>query len=333
MSVKQVVKNGVRLPIELLAAHVFGEHKQNSKQPKLWVMMYHRILPKSDARYAEEEPGMVVEPETLRDHIRFLKQEFTLIPLQEWVDRSQKGLPLPAKACALTFDDGWLDNYEYALPILQEEQAPATLFAVAGMMNTSRTFWPNRIAHLLNTHGDSLNEFDWLAKLQLDQGPHNEVSAQAIYQLKNYSDPQILDLLDDAETKLGVSQPKHPVLMSWDQLREFGRSDFLDIGSHTCKHTRLRSDLDTAVLLKEISESKGILEQQLDKRVDLFCYPNGDFCPDAVKAVGEHYSAAVTTQRGVNTSSTPLATLHRFGVHQHASYNRRKLLARIANWP
>ena len=72
----------------------------------------------------------------------------------------------------------------------------------------------------------------------------------------------------------------------------------------------------------------------LDKPVDLFCYPNGDYTENAVKEVARHYSAAVTTQPGINNlSRANLLKLTRFGVHQDVSFNRRKLLSRLADWP
>ncbi len=82
---------------------------------------------------------MIVTPDSFRQQLRIIKQLFTVMPLSEWSRRQAEGKPLPQRACAITFDDGWRDNFEYALPILQQEQTPATVFAVAGMIGTTRS--------------------------------------------------------------------------------------------------------------------------------------------------------------------------------------------------
>ncbi|MEX1034286.1 MAG: polysaccharide deacetylase family protein, partial [Cellvibrionaceae bacterium] len=144
------------------AAYLFGTHKRTPKQPALWILMYHRILPKTDPRYAAEEPGMVVEPHTFEMHLEVLQRHFTLIPLGEWLSRRRNGQSLPPKSCALTFDDGWTDNYEYAFPILKRYKAPATLFAVSHMIGTNEMFWPNRLALLLRQPREYLTTLPWL---------------------------------------------------------------------------------------------------------------------------------------------------------------------------
>ena len=203
MSVTQFLKNVAKIPIESLACR-FGHHRRNSTESRLWVMMYHRILPKHDARYSQEEPGMITEPDSFQMHLQTLKKEFTIISLSEWLDRKKQKLPLPKKACAITFDDGWLDNYEYALPILEQEQVPATLFAVSHMIGTCDQFWPNRIANLLQQPRTQLKEVPWLSKLAGENSVNTEISAQAIYSLKGYSDDHLLELISQAENDLCI---------------------------------------------------------------------------------------------------------------------------------
>jgi peptidoglycan/xylan/chitin deacetylase (PgdA/CDA1 family) len=333
MSFRQFLKNSAKFPLELLANNM-GQHRQHTTEPRLWVMMYHRILPKYDPRYILEEPGMMVEPDTFQMHLQILKQEFTIIPLSEWINRKNQNLSLPEKACAITFDDGWLDNFEYALPILEKEQVPATFFAVSHMIGTNEQFWPNRIVSLLQQPESKIQSIPWLQKLTGNQTADAEVSAQAIYSLKDFSDDYLLKLIEQAEKDLSISPSDSPSLMDWEQLRLISNNDLMEVGSHTCHHIRLRDNLDLNIQLREITESKVMLEKQLGKPVNLFCYPNGDYSEAAVKAVSEHYQAAVTTRSGINhaNSFNPFK-LHRLGVHQDISNNRRKLLARIAQWP
>jgi len=276
---------------------------------------------------------MIVEPDTFKLHLQVLKEEFSLLPLREWVERKNSNRPLPDKACAVTFDDGWLDNYEYAFPLLEQASIPATLFAVSNMIGTCEMFWPNRVVKLLQQPPAKRNSISWLQQLSSSQPVNSEISAQAIYALKDFSDHYLVQLIESAEQELGLSPESTPSLMNWQQLRQLSDNELFDIGSHTCHHFRLNADLDPEIMRQEITESKKLLEKKLDRPIDLFCYPNGDYCKNTVKEVTRHYKAAVTTQSGINKSSnTNLFKLQRLGVHQDISFNRRKLLARLADW-
>ncbi len=329
---KQALKKIVKVPLQQAAAR-FGAHRRNAAGPRLWILMYHRILPPTDPRYAEEEPGMIVEPDTFRMHLQTLKRHFTVMPLGEWVERARNDQPLPPKACAITFDDGWLDNYEYAFPILQQEQVPATLFAVSHMIGTRELFWPNRIVRLLQQPRERLREFPWLAELLGEEDMDAERSSQLIYSLKSLPDHELLERIDKAEAELGLTAPEHPVLLDWHQLAEMAESGLFEIGSHTCHHFRLRETLPAEVLEREVSESKQRLEERLERPVELFCYPNGDLCPQAREAVFRHYRAAVTTCGGICAKNTDAMQMPRYGVHQGSASTPTQLLARLSGWP
>ncbi len=118
-------------------ASMFGRHKWPLLKDQLLIIGYHRILPRSHPEYKKMQPGMRVEPEILEMHIQTLKKYFEIIDLNEWIERVKMGKPVPKKACALTFDDGWADNYEYAFPILKKENVPATIFLVSSMVGTA----------------------------------------------------------------------------------------------------------------------------------------------------------------------------------------------------
>lgn len=324
---KQLIKN----TLTHLAAGL-GQHRFSSTAPHLWVLMYHRILPVNDARYAFEEPGMIVTPETFRQHLQTLKSLFELMPLSEWIARRNADQSLPRRACAITFDDGWLDNYQFAFPILIEEQVPATLFAVSHMIGTTRQFWPNRFTRLLaaRSGGTPLPAFDDIIDLSNQPVITRDLLADFILRLKVLSDTELDDRLDRAEQGLQLAAEKMPALMSWDNVRAMCNSDLVEIGSHTCNHFRLQQQLSDAVLLREIRDSRTMIEQQIERPVTLFCYPNGDTSKAAIDLVGQHYQGAVTTRRGINNAASKALELTRIGIHEDITNTRSKFEARLS---
>jgi len=316
----------------------YGQHRRRHLDPHLWVLMYHRILPTSDPRFQYEEPGMIVTPDTFDMHMQEAKKHFDILSLQEWVQLKTAGASLPSKACVITFDDGWLDNLEFALPILQHHQAPATLFAVAEKIGTDFQFWPNRVLWLLfNSGADLLKNHPLLGKAYPDNTLKidGECAAQFILQLKQFSDQEIFTSLDEiaCNTDLFAAMPR--ALMNWDEIKLMQASGLIDIGSHTSSHKRLTDKLNSADLHHEIADSKDILERELKQKINLFCFPNGDYNRTALELVKATYSAAVTTQRGIVMSKSPnnnfsLHELKRIGLHEQVSNTPRNFGARLS---
>ncbi|MDB6063067.1 MAG: putative xylanase/chitin deacetylase [Verrucomicrobiaceae bacterium] len=331
------IKNAVKAPLHFLADQL-GPHRYSTRKNQLWVLMYHRILPVHDPRYRTEEPGMIVTPESFRQQLRIIKQLFAVMPLSEWTQRRASNQPLPARACAITFDDGWRDNFEFALPALQAEQLPATVFAVSDMIGTKQQFWPNRLSRLLalaDIDRQALRSFDWLQAFTTYQtsGVHSrEAIAALINECKRLSDPQLRTNLDAMEADTGLASLPEPSLMNWSEVRQMQATGLVEIGSHTCHHTRLVKGLPEKTLHAEIVDSRSKLEAQLEKPVTLFCYPNGDFSAAAAKLVSENYAAAVTTQSGINALPASTHQLHRIGIHEDVSNTPTRFRARLSGW-
>jgi peptidoglycan/xylan/chitin deacetylase (PgdA/CDA1 family) len=320
------------------AAAAFGPHRWPGLHPRLWILMYHRILPPDDLRTEAEEPGMIVTPETFRKHIGWLRPKFELIHLGEWVQRARQGKSVPRKACAITFDDGWRDNHEFAFPILEETGAPATVFAVSHMIGTEGAFWPNRLARILNTpefHETQSPALDWLRKLvpttlalPLDRDQVSSVISAA----KALPDREISERLDRIEHEIHLDPPAGRSLLNWDELRAMAQSGLVEVGSHTCRHVRLNDAMSAEQTTHEILDSQRLLQEQLDRPVRLFCYPNGDVTPAGLDLVRKHYDGAVTTQMGINTPDTSPYQLMRTAIHEDISARRSAFFARLSGW-
>jgi peptidoglycan/xylan/chitin deacetylase (PgdA/CDA1 family) len=94
----------------------------------------------------------------------------------------------------------------------------------------------------------------------------------------------------------------------------------------------LVESLPAETVAQEIIDSGRKLQQQLGTPINLFCYPNGDVSAAAARLVGDHYRAAVTTQRGINRVDTPAQTLLRIGVHEDISNTPTLFNARLSGW-
>lgn len=333
---KRLLKAGVQSAVSQVAPLLW----RLDRQPRLLVLMYHRVLPQHHPARAVEQPGMYVSPETFAMHVRLLQAHFTLVHLDDWLDARRAGRPLPVRACAITFDDGWRDNYEYAFPVLRAAAAPATIFLVSDMVGTRYRFWPNRLADLLANHAPAALATrlpEWLEPLvaaaAVDRGaPLDAEQIDAVIgrckQVR--TDAQIAAALDDIERALGGGDQGHRDLADWDEIREMVDSGLVRVGSHTRRHTRLVAGLTVEQLQDEIAGSHRVLEERLGHPPRTFCYPNGDHCPAAVEAVRARYIGAVTTSSGWNASGADAHLLRRVGVHEDVTRTPAAFLARLA---
>ncbi|MDM7859640.1 polysaccharide deacetylase family protein [Alteromonas sp. ASW11-36] len=324
---KQLLKSCVKQCLYSIYGSVGWSIKQRGPH-KLIVLMYHRILPKSDERYHYEEPGMIVTPESFRMHMEELHQSgLPIVDLSKWARLPDKDKP--DAAIAITFDDGWLDNYEFAFPILAEYHFPATLYVVSDFIGQAAPFWPNRILRLLLNKTDfSLQAYANLIELTgpVPATPLSKDQAAAIIQrLKKFDDDVIFNALVSAPSdELGVE------MMNFEQLKDAQQRMNITIGCHTKSHRRLLEGTPSERLHAEIIDSKHQLEQQFAIEIDSFCFPNGDYSEAALALVEENYKNAVTTLRGHNNAMTPVHQLVRIGVHNDIASQPLAFKARLS---
>ncbi|MCW8091295.1 polysaccharide deacetylase family protein [Alteromonas sp. ASW11-130] len=313
-------------------AGTVGWQIAKSGKKKLIILMYHRVLPVSDSRYQFEEPGMVVSDKTFRLHMQVIADEnLPVITPNKWISTADE--EKPSLAIAITFDDGWLDNYEFAFPVLKEFGFTSTLYVVTDYLGKPAPFWPNKILRLLLDQNVTVNE-DWNALLRLS-GPlpslpmSRDDAANVILKLKRHSDKEIYSALQNIE----LQQNSQIEMINKEQLMDAQKTMGVKVGCHTRRHYRLVDELSSSLLKEEIVQSKQILTEMIQDDIDAFCFPNGDFCPEALKLVEENYRYAVTTKRGHNfLDNFSQHQLTRIGVHNDISDTKIKFKARLSSW-
>lgn len=320
-------------------AATIGPHKWPSSSPKLWVMMYHRILPLDDPRHITEEPGMIVTPEDFEMHVKTLKKHFNITTLNEWADKKSISGALPSKNCVITFDDGWLDNYQYAWPILKKHNIPATIYLATNLIGKNTRFWPNRLIALYRyfyqdkTTPIAPNEFLSLFSRPDSNTLTPEFLTHAIWAAKQLPESDVVLTIDSIESAI----PHHLLstdseLMNWEHIRELNRSDLISIGSHTKNHIKLDNTCNNEKIFSEIKDSKEDITLHTNHCPSLFSYPYGAYNSYATETARSNYLCATTTSSGINSPYTDLMELKRIRVHSDISNTPTQLLARMSGW-
>ena len=277
---------------------------------RLSVLIFHRVLPQPDPLFPTE-----VDARTFDAMLSWIGGLFNVLPLDAAVAALRAGR-LPARAAAITFDDGYADNEEVALPILQRHHMPATFFIATGFLDGGRMWNDTIIESVRLCTADTLDLQpmglgvhalpDWTAK----RAAVLDIIRQVKYR------PMAERLVLAAETaERARTHPSDHLMMRSEQVRAL-RSAGMQIGAHTVSHPILaKTTVDEA--RAEILQSRTALQSLLGEAVTLFAYPNGraatDYLPAHAQLAQElGFAAAVTTDWGAAASGTDPYRLPRF---------------------
>ena len=309
--------------------HLLKNRRTNNQA---FVLMYHRVIASLDEEKIPVQPGMYVTWDSFQKQAEFLKQYFHVLPLTELVRRMEAGRCIDG-CCALTFDDGWLDNSVYAYPVLQELNLPATIFLATGFVGTMRLFWPEEITFYLG-HPEVLEKGrdDAVLKSFVDKipkkGPADSRFDHAIVLLKAMSPAKREEVVSAMR---GLSEANLPgrMLMNWDEIRRMQAGGLVDFGAHSHNHV-IFDQVSLEEVEKEIVLSRQVMEKQLGVAPDLFAYPNGNHTPDVQLLLKKHgFKAAVTTRKGWYDRNVSLFEMPRIGMHEDVSNTASMFFARI----
>lgn len=318
------------------AVHACSLH-QSRLRGKVVILMYHRVLTREEVACQAVQPGMYVLDTVFAQQMAFLQQTFTVLSLRQLLDLWKAGeWNEQAGYCVVTFDDGWLDNYRYAYPVLRRLGIPATIFLPTDYVGTDQWFWPDQLAYLLRTagskghgarHGEQVERVLLhvlgAAGGSLGKGlAHDErVADQLIERCKELPKDQIQRLVSALAEEMGVSLPDGRVVVNWDEVREMSKGG-ISFGSHSCSH-RIMTTITPAEVSEELATSQQTLQQAGIEYVPVFCYPNGNSDADIQSQAKAHgYEAAVSVQTGVEGPCPPNRfALRRIGIHNDMTHS------------
>jgi peptidoglycan/xylan/chitin deacetylase (PgdA/CDA1 family) len=264
------------------------------------VLIYHRVN-RDTGLFAIERST----PETFRGHMTHIARHFHVMPLAEIVRRLASDEVLPPRSIAITFDDGYEDNYTDAYPILRELGLPATVFLTTGVIGTGGGLWFDRILHAFeHARRDRMTLPGEKDATDLREPPARAAAAfRTLQALMRLPDATRLTTVDRIVNELDPARAgRLPAMLDWDQVRTMA-SGGLSFGAHTVTHPILtRLPLEEAE--RELKASKQRIEQETGRPTVLMAYPVGrrpDYSPELTALAARlDFQAAFTTEPGAN---------------------------------
>jgi peptidoglycan/xylan/chitin deacetylase (PgdA/CDA1 family) len=291
------------------------------------ILRYHSVTDDEATTLAYLDRGLMVTAAAFGAQLRFVRRHYTVVPLGELVDRIHARRALPRRAVAITFDDGYLDNYTHAYRLLHAEGLPATFYVTTGAIDGGPPLWTAKLRYMVReTPRRRVTLPAGLGGVVELQGPADRQAlfTALIVALKNVPGERRTALVEELAAALGVTDfsPLAGIMMTWAQLREMSANG-MTIGAHTVSHPNLPRT-DAAEAMREVCESRAAIAAALRAEVAHFSYPNGrgashvnERVRDIVRRAG--FRSAVTSLAGCVRPGADPWGLRRVGV-----YNRHR---------
>lgn len=304
------------------------------------IFMGHNVAP---------DPGHDFEPNRiLRITPQFLdavigetrRLGFDIVPLDEvpqrLADARQAGSRKRPFAC-FTFDDGYRDNIEHALPVFEKHNAPFTIYVPADYADGSGDLWWLTLERAIRAMPVVEIEIDGaMRRFETATAAGKQQAHHEIYWwLRRQPEARARTIINDLAETAGVADPGlcRRLVADWDMLRSVADHPLLTIGAHTCSHRAL-AKLSEAECRREMIESIARIEDELATPCHHFAFPYGSADaagPREFKIAGElGLATAVTTRKGLlysdhanDTAALPRLSLN--GDYQDLSYVRTLL--------
>jgi len=258
------------------------------------IVGYHRVVDDFAAAARTEMPSMLISRSMFERHLECIGSHFTFVSLDEIGEQVLSGRPFARPVAAVTFDDGYRDVYEQAVPVMTRKGIPGAMFVVTevvgrpasqihdrlySLMSRAYAMWkdPRReLVGLLSGLGVAATD---LLPPAATRGPMPAVTAM----LPGLSQETVGRLMETLEATVGCGHSSIAQTLDWDELRAMRRAGFI-IGSHTRTHVSLPME-GPDTMATELAESKHDIESHMGGEVRHFAYPGGHFTPAVVDAL------------------------------------------------
>ncbi len=282
------------------------------------IFAYHRVA--AEIAKAENEAfyGIIVSSKTFRQHCELLRKAYDVVSLETAIYFLSNERRVNRPLAVITFDDGYLDFYEEAFPILNEFGLPATNFLPTDCIGQDKPLAHDRIFWLLKQAFERQISIENVLKTAGIAPTKNRLKlTEAFVYLPNDLREKVIAEL---EKELGefTEYPREYRLLNWEQVREMARKG-ISFGGHTANHVVLTLE-DETTTKKEIFAGKKELEKQLNREINTFAYPNGEYNAKIRQVIADAgYKIAVTTEKRINNQGADLLALGRISLCEEST--------------
>ncbi len=245
----------------------------------LVIINYHRIY--GDRLETKFDSGVFGPSVTEFDRqMAFLSKHANLLSEDEVVRLARSAEPLPKKSALITFDDGYKDNYELAVPVLQKYRVPAIFFIPTDSIENTNIGWWDIIAYFIKHTGKEAIPFNGTYLKLSTPEQREKVTRLLVTHMGTTKYEESINFLTELSLLCEVDFPSRNTqaqeLMNWDQIKEIANTKLLSIGSHTVSHRVLNTVSDEEEL-QELQDSRAFLQNKLGHEIKSIAYPVGGY--------------------------------------------------------
>jgi len=269
------------------------------------VLRYHSV--NDDPAWAGDyiQSSLTVAPAVFDRQMCFLKERFTVVGIDEIAARIEAGTRVDRRLAAVTFDDGYEDNYRNALPILRKHGLTAAFYVTSGAVGDAEVLWTVRLRLAVRRCPLDALSIQAVGGRPLDVSSDEAIerTIKLLTGMVKRSRPSEADAL--LAEVMGAccaenARPDRRVIMGEREIREM-REAGMTIGAHTVNHYNLTC-LEPDEVAREIRESRAFLEGVVGGSVEHMAYPDG--------RTGRHFDgnvARVVQEQGLRSAVTSIA--------------------------
>jgi peptidoglycan/xylan/chitin deacetylase (PgdA/CDA1 family) len=255
--------------------------------------------------------------------MEYVATHYNTVTLEE-VHRSQSGVGvIPQHSCVITFDDGYLDVYENAVPVLNEFGLKATFFVIGGPTVSREHPWLHAVHEILDLipAKECASVFRKVAPDFFSMGDttKNYLCRRVWEYFLGRDQATRKQFLAAVRAELGSNAKRVYRFMEDRHIRDLRDRGF-EIGCHSMDHEYMVQMSDDE-LRRDIRQCNEVLYDVLGRAPNLFCYPFGSFNDRVIATLcREGFVCACTTTSGLNDASTNPLALYRIGVYTATTF-------------